>query len=68
MVAIRADEMKRRRQINGLSQTALAELAGVDNSHISHIESGRRPTISPAVFARICDALGVHDRAELMAS
>jgi len=68
MVVIDADEMRRRRQLKGLSQTALAALAQVHNSHISHIESGRRPTVSPAAFARICDALEIQDRSELMAS
>jgi transcriptional regulator with XRE-family HTH domain len=59
--------LRLRRQLKGLDQAELAELAGVSSSYVGHIESGRRPTISPKVFVRICDALGVEDRTELMA-
>ena len=60
--------IRRQRQLKGLDQAGLAELAGVSPGYVSHIEAGRRPTVSPGVFVRICDALGVEDRTELMAA
>ncbi len=42
----------------GLSQTDLAEIAGLTPSWISHFEAGRRlPSLE--VFRQICKALGV---------
>jgi len=68
MVAIDADEMRRRRQLQGLNQAALAQAADVHRSYISRIEANAQAYVSPAVFARICDALGVQDRADLLAA
>ena len=46
------------RELQGLTQAQLAVLAGINQAHISRIESGKsKPTI-PTVF-RICKALGV---------
>lgn len=67
-VVVDRAQLRRRRQIKGLDQAELAVLAKVSPSYVGHIESGRRPTVSPGVFARICDALDVEDRTELMAS
>jgi transcriptional regulator with XRE-family HTH domain len=67
-VVVDRTALRRKRQLRGLGQDELAVLAGVSPSYVGHIESGRRPTISPRVFVRICDALGVEDRTELMAS
>lgn len=67
-VAIDRTKMRRLRQLKGMNQPDLAAAVGVTRSYIGHIESGRRPTMSPRVFASLCDALGVEDREELMAS
>ena len=60
-------EVRRRRQLAGLTQVQLAEKAGVSHGYIGHIERGIRPRVSPPVFARLCDALDAQDRQELMA-
>lgn len=53
-----AAAVRRRRLALGLSQEALAEMAGVDRTYISGIERGvRNPTIRTA--GRIAEALGV---------
>lgn len=61
--------MARLRKLRGLDQKSLAGLAGVTGSYVSHIESCRKTTVSPATFVRLCDALGVaeSDRSALMA-
>ena len=43
---------------NGLSQAALAELAGVRQATISHLETGRS-TPEPMTLAKLAAALGV---------
>lgn len=68
MVAIDRTELRRRRHLLGESQAQFAERAGISAGYISLIESGQRLTVSPPVFARICDALGAADRTELMAA
>ena len=68
MVAMDVDEMRRRRQLLGLNQADLARAAEIHRSNISRLERGHQVTVSPRMFARICDALKVEDRAELMAS
>lgn len=67
MVSVDREELRLRRQILGDNQAQFAERCGISPGYVSLIESGQRPTVSPAVFARICDALGVKNRAELMA-
>lgn len=51
------ERLRRRRIAAGLSQTALAEKAGVNNSHISQVEHGRKG-FSPASLGRLATALG----------
>jgi transcriptional regulator with XRE-family HTH domain len=58
--------LRERRQLAGLSITDLAAKIGVSVSYISAIERGARPTVSPAMFGRICDAMGITDRTELL--
>lgn len=67
-VRIDREELRKRRQLAGLNQAELAKKAHVSFSYVGHIESGRRPTVSPRVFVQLCDALDVQDRTELMAS
>jgi len=68
MVAIDREKIRIRRQLRGDNQAQLAERAQISPGYVSLIESGQRTTVSPAVFARICDALEVEDRTELMAA
>jgi len=67
MVPIEKSELRRRRQILGETQAQFADRCAVSAGYISQLESGVRERVSPPVFARICDALKVEDRAELMA-
>jgi len=67
MVAIEKARLRLGRQLLGENQAQFAQRCGISAGYLSLIESGHRPTVSPAVFARICDALGVTDRTQLMA-
>lgn len=58
-VAINGDELRRRRWLAGETQDSFAALADISPAYISHIEAGRRTTISPPYFVRICNALGI---------
>ncbi len=53
------------RKLAGLSITTLAQRVGISGSYLSQIERGRRPTISPATYVKICEELDV-DRQVLM--
>ena len=68
MVVIDRAELRKRRKLSGLNQAQLAQNAKVSPSYISLIESGKRQTVSPATFARLCIALAVRDRKKLLAS
>lgn len=53
-----ADQVRKRREKLGLSQSDLARLLGTDPSHVAHYEAGRRePTFGNAVS--MARALGV---------
>jgi transcriptional regulator with XRE-family HTH domain len=65
-VKVNIARMRRRRHLQGLNQTQLAKTINVDKSYISIVESGKRRNVSPEVFARWCDALGVENREELI--
>lgn len=65
-VLIDGAEIRRRRKERGLNLRPFAQLVDVTEGYVSHIESGRRNTVSPRVFGAICDALGVENRQELM--
>ena len=43
----------------GLTQTRLAEIAGLAQQHLSFVVLGRRPNVSVTVALKIADALGV---------
>jgi transcriptional regulator with XRE-family HTH domain len=55
--------MRKRR---GLSVTAAASKMGISACYLSAIERGSRPTVAPATYIRICDAMGVEERDELL--
>lgn len=65
-VAINGPKVRSLRKLNGLTVTGLARATEVSIQYVSLIELGKRPTVSAPVFARICDALGVDDRRELL--
>ncbi len=65
-VPINADALRHHRHLAGLTQIALAKKAGIHHVYISMIETGRRATIGPEAFARICDALNITDRTQLI--
>jgi transcriptional regulator with XRE-family HTH domain len=66
-VAIDAAELRKLRHLLGDSQAKFAERCDMSPSYLSLIESGLRPTVSPAMYVRICEALGLEDRTRLMA-
>lgn len=54
------EEIKRLRELKGLSQALLAESIGLKQGFISHIEKGRRQGLADVrQFFRLADALGV---------
>ncbi len=65
-VKINRHELKRQRHLNGYTRIKLAELSNLSPSYIGLIERGARTTISPPAFARLCDALNITDRNELI--
>lgn len=66
-VDIRGDLVRELRKLAGDNLIVFAPKAGITFQYLSQIERGKRRSVSPEVFARICDALGVADRRELMA-
>lgn len=66
-VAIDGAGVRHRRKLLGLRVQELAERCGISVGYVSHIERGERRSVSPPVFGRICDALGlaVENRQEL---
>lgn len=58
-VAINGDELRRRRHLLGETQDSFAAKAKISPAYVSHIEAGRRLTVTPPAFVRICDALGL---------
>lgn len=54
------------REAAGLSQEALADAAGIDRSHMSRIERGKR-NVSFLNICRIAEALGIAPSAMLIA-
>lgn len=56
---IDAGRLREMRQDRGLNQADLAELCDVTPQYISQLENGHRVRVSPALFVRLCDALGI---------
>ena len=65
---VRVDPKKLRltRQLRGMTQVQLGRSAKLSNSYIGYLERGLRTLVSPPAFGRLCDALSVLDRTELM--
>lgn len=65
-VTIDGAQVRERRKLAGLTVAALAAECLITRQYLSQIELSPGKTVSPPVFARICDALGVEDRRTLM--
>lgn len=59
-------KLREMRQLMGLTVTEVAAKVGITQGYLSGIELETRLGVSPAVFVRICDAMGVTDRAQLL--
>ena len=59
------EQIKHLREQRGLSQTALAEAAGLSRAYIAKLEAGDRASPSMPVLERIAKALGVTVRVTL---
>ena len=68
MVMIDRRKLRRLRQESGMNQLELADRSGLSFGYVGHLERGTRLRVSPRVLGALCDALGVQDRTELMAS
>ena len=53
-------EIRRLRELAGLSQAELAEKIGVNQSFISKLERGESARLGADVLFALCDALGVN--------
>ncbi|PZG12469.1 hypothetical protein C1I95_25820 [Micromonospora craterilacus] len=67
-VEIDGAKLRELRKEAGLNIVQLASKIGVSFSYLAAIERGERPTVAPARYITICDALGVEDRTTLHAS
>lgn len=67
-VRINPAALRHIRRMTGLGVAKLAAETQVTPSYVSNLEAGRRESVSPAVFARLCSALRISDRRALMAS
>ncbi len=65
-VEIDGPAVRQLRKLGGRTLSKLAEDCGLSVAYLSAIERGTRPTVSPPAFVRICDALGIADRRELV--
>jgi len=63
-----AEKLKQIREERGLSQRALAHLAGVSNTDISDIERGERKGFAPGLLRKIAGALNVRASTLLVAA
>lgn len=61
-VRIAGDEVRKRRQLLGVNLRDFAPRCEISKQYLSHIEIGARTHVSPAVFVRICDALGIQPK------
>ncbi|MEU8334874.1 helix-turn-helix domain-containing protein [Micromonospora tulbaghiae] len=64
-VEIDGAKLRRLRKEAGLNIVQLADRVGVSFSYLAAIERGARPTVAPARYITICEALGIEDRTTL---
>jgi transcriptional regulator with XRE-family HTH domain len=67
-VQIAGDVLREWRKLGGYDLVTFAAKAEISFGYLGQIERGTRPTVGPAVFVRICDALGLakKDRTQLL--
>lgn len=58
-VQIAGGEVRKLRQLLGENLVTFAPRAEITFQYLSQIETGVRTHVSPEVFGRICDALGI---------
>lgn len=67
-VEIDGAALRHLRKLAGHSLTELATRVDCSLSYLSNLETGARTACSPALYARICDALHLADRTVLLRS
>lgn len=58
-VTVAGSELRRLRKLSGDNLEAFATKVGVSLQYVSQIETGVRRSVSPKVFASLCDVLGI---------
>lgn len=58
-VEIDAEKLREMRQDQGLTQKDLAKISGITAQYLGQLENRHRLRVSPPVFARLCDSLGI---------
>lgn len=64
-VEVNGDKLREKRQLAGYKLVDFAEICGLSFQFLSEVERGTK-RMSPPNYARICDALGITDRRELL--
>lgn len=65
-VEINGAKLRELRKLMGDDLKAFAGRAGITIQYLSQLELGARRRVSPSTFVRICNALGVDDRREMV--
>jgi transcriptional regulator with XRE-family HTH domain len=61
-------KLRQLRMLQGDTLPSFAQKCGLSFQYIGQLETGHRTRVSPPTFAKICDALGIEDRQELLRS
>lgn len=59
VLPILRQNLRRARLLKGLTQEAMAEVAGLASQHYQDIEAGRRPDLMLSTLERLAEAAGV---------
>jgi transcriptional regulator with XRE-family HTH domain len=65
-VQIAGGKVREERKLLGDNLKSFAPKVGITFQYLSQIERGDRTSVSPEVFGRICDALGITNRKALL--
>lgn len=65
-VEVDGERLRHLRKLAGHNLVTFAQKIEISWGYLSQIERGRRKNVSPEVFGRICDQLGLDNRTELM--
>lgn len=60
-VEIEGRRLREVRKQRGETLHAFADRCGISFGYLGQVERGTRPTVSPPMFVRICDALGISE-------